>query len=96
MVVNLHGTLKEKRKPKVITDNLEIAEFVLNIDEDTDYPQPLLINAINDKIQILNKYAVGEKLMVRCHLRGREKEGRYYNSVTMFDMMNKNRELAND
>ena len=95
MVVNLNGTLKEKRKPKTINDNLEIVEFVLNIDEDTDYPQPLLINAINDKIEILKKYEIGEKLMVRCHLRGREKEGKYYNSITMFDMINKNREQGN-
>lgn len=95
MVVNLNGTLKEKRKPKAITPNLEIAEFILTIDEDTDYPQPLLINAINDKIEVLKKFEVGEKLMVRCHLRGREKEGRYYNSITMFDMINKQREQSN-
>lgn len=95
MVVNLNGTLKEKRKPKAINDNLEIAEFILTIDEDTDYPQPILINAINDKIDILKKFEVGEKLMVRCHLRGREKDGRVYNSVTMFDMINKTREQSN-
>lgn len=95
MVVNLNGTLKEKRKAKVISDNLEIVEFVLNIDEDTNYPQPLLINAINDKIEILKKYEVGEKLMVRCHLRGREKDGKYFNSITMFDMINKSREQGN-
>lgn len=95
MVVNLNGTLKEKRTPKAINDNLEIAEFILVIDEDTDYPQPLLVNAINEKIDVLKKYEVGEKLMVRCHLRGRERDGKYYNSITMFDMINKTREQSN-
>lgn len=95
MVINLNGTIVEKRKPKSINDNLEIAEFILKIDEDTDFPQPILINAINDKMDVLKKYEIGEKVMVRCHLRGREKEGKYYNSITMFDMINKNREQSN-
>ena len=53
---------------------------------DEQYPQDILIEFVQDKCDILNKYAVGQSVKVGINLRGREwvspqGETRYFNSV---------------
>ena len=59
-------------------------EVVLTTEE--QYPQPLLIEFIKDKCDILNSYKVGDKVSISINLRGREWENaegekKYFNSV---------------
>jgi len=53
---------------------------------DEQYPQDILIEFVQDKCDILNKYAVGQSVKVGVNLRGREwtnpqGETKYFNSI---------------
>lgn len=50
------------------------------------YPQPLLIEFIKDKCDVLNDYKVGDDVKIGINLKGREwvspqKETKYFNSI---------------
>ena len=58
----------------------------LVVTTDEQYPQDILIEFVQDKCDILNKYKVGQEVTVGINLRGREwinPEGvaKYFNSV---------------
>ncbi|MEN8825653.1 MAG: DUF3127 domain-containing protein, partial [Wenyingzhuangia sp.] len=60
-------------------------ELVLTTDE--QYPQMLMIEFVQDKVDILDTYKVGQDVTVSINLRGREwinPEGvaKYFNSIT--------------
>ena len=59
-------------------------ELVVTTDE--QYPQMLMIEFIQDKVDLLNSYAVGQDVKVSINLRGREwinpqGEAKYFNSI---------------
>lgn len=59
-------------------------ELVVTTDE--QYPQMLMIEFIQDKVDLLNNYAVGQDVKVSINLRGREwinpqGEAKYFNSI---------------
>lgn len=59
-------------------------ELILMTNE--QYPQPLLIEFVQDKCEILNNYIVGQDVKIGINLRGREwvnpqGETKYFNSV---------------
>ena len=59
-------------------------ELVVTTDE--QYPQMIMIEFIQDKVDILNSYAVGQDVKVSINLRGREwinpqGEAKYFNSI---------------
>ena len=59
-------------------------ELVITTDE--QYPQMLMIEFIQDKVDLLNAYAVGQDVKVSINLRGREwinpqGEAKYFNSI---------------
>ena len=60
-------------------------ELVLTTEE--QYPQMLLIEFVQDKVDLLDQYQVGQDVTVQINLRGREwinPEGvaKYFNSIT--------------
>lgn len=59
-------------------------ELVVTTDE--QYPQMLMIEFIQDKVDLLNSYVVGQDVKVSINLRGREwinpqGEAKYFNSI---------------
>ena len=59
-------------------------ELVVTTDE--QYPQMLMIEFIQDKVDLLNSYTVGQDVKVSINLRGREwinpqGEAKYFNSI---------------
>jgi hypothetical protein len=82
--MELTGTIKVIRPTQQITDAFKKREFV--IETAGEYPQPILLEMVQDKCDVLNKYAVGQQVTVAINLRGREwtnKEGevKYFNSI---------------
>tara|TARA_R110000796_G_scaffold147536_2_gene264296 strand:- start:608 stop:964 length:357 start_codon:yes stop_codon:yes gene_type:complete len=66
------------------TGNFAKRDLVVTTDE--QYPQMILIEFVQDKCDILNKYKVGDSVKVGINLRGREwvnPEGvaKYFNSI---------------
>jgi hypothetical protein len=77
-------------KIKVIGNQQQVSQtFVkreLVVATDEQYPQSILIEFIQDKVDLLDKYKVGDNVTVSVNLRGREwispqGEVKYFNSI---------------
>jgi len=79
--MDLQGTIKHIIDPVKVSDKLTKQQMVLTIDEDTKYPQNIAIEFLNDKIDILKKFKINEKVSVGINLRGNEYNGKYYNNI---------------
>lgn len=60
-------------------------ELVVTTDE--QYPQMIMVEFLQDKVDLLNSYKVGQDVKVSINLRGREwinpqGEAKYFNSIT--------------
>ena len=66
------------------TNNFKKRELVLETFE--QYPQPIMVEFVQDKTEILNKYSEGQEVKIGINLRGREwvnpqGETKYFNSI---------------
>ena len=60
-------------------------ELVITI-PDGNYPQDICIEFHKDRADLLNGLAVGDNVMVTFNLRGREYNGRYYNTLVAWKL----------
>ena len=86
MTIEIKGTVKVLNDTEQVTDKFAKKEVVLTIDQDSKYPQDISIQAINDKISLLDSVNVGDSITIVANLNGRESKGRYYNSLTIFKL----------
>lgn len=79
------GTIKLIKPTESIGDRgFKKREFVVHTEE--QYPQDILIELVQDKCELLNNYAEGQKVTVSINLRGREwtnakGEVKYFNTI---------------
>ncbi|WP_373691668.1 DUF3127 domain-containing protein [Chryseobacterium sp. WG14] len=89
--MELHGTIKSIGEIQTFGSGFQKREFVLLTNE--QYPQPVSIEIIGDKIDILDPYKVGDNVMVGINIRGREwvspqGDTRYFNSIVAWKLQN--------
>lgn len=82
--MEITGTIKTIKNTQTITDAFKKREFV--VETHGEYPQPILIEMVQDKCDLLNKFGVGQDVTVSINLRGREwtnpqGEVKYFNSL---------------
>lgn len=83
--MELQGTVKKIGETQTFASGFQKREMVLLTDE--QYPQPILIEFLSDKIDLLQNVKEGESVKVGINIRGREwtnqqKEVKYFNSIT--------------
>ncbi|MCT4181916.1 DUF3127 domain-containing protein [Elizabethkingia anophelis] len=83
--MELTGTIKKKGSIQTFGSGFQKAELVLLTEE--QYPQPILIEFLSDKTDLLNSVNEGDKVKVGINIRGREwqspdGEVKYFNSIT--------------
>lgn len=83
--MNLTGTIKKISDLQTFTSGFQKKELVLLTEE--QYPQPILIEFLSEKTDLLNGCSVGDKINVFINMRGREwtspqGEVKYFNSIT--------------
>ncbi|HAY3545122.1 TPA: DUF3127 domain-containing protein [Elizabethkingia anophelis] len=83
--MELTGTIKKKGSIQTFGSGFQKAELVLLTEE--QYPQPILIEFLSDKTDLLNTVNEGDKVKVGINIRGREwqspdGEVKYFNSIT--------------
>lgn len=76
----IKGAIKLINEVKVISDKFSVREFVITT-PDAKYPQDIIFQLTNDKMDIIKPYGVGQVVEVSYNLRGREFNGRYYNTL---------------
>ena len=83
--MELQGTVKKIGETQTFASGFQKAELVLVTEE--HYPQPILIEFLQDKIDLLQNVKEGEIVNVGINIRGREwknpqGEVKYFNSIT--------------
>lgn len=70
------GTIKRIEALKVISETFKSQELIVTTEE--QYPQTLSIQFAQEKTDLLNNYAPGQKVKIEISLRGKEviKEGK--------------------
>ena len=76
----IKGAIKLINPIKVISDKFSVREFVVTT-PDEKYPQDILFQTINDKMDVLESLGAGQQVEVSYNVRGREFNGRYYNTL---------------
>jgi hypothetical protein len=79
----LKGKLILKSEPRQISDKFRVMDFVIQT-PDEKYPQSIQFQVMNDRIQEMDKFTMGEELEVTFDLRGREYNGKYYNTLNAY------------
>lgn len=84
MSLELTGTIKAISETQTFASGFQKAELVLVTEE--QYPQPINIEFLQDKIHILDPVKVGDTVMIGINIRGREwtspqGEVKYFNSI---------------
>lgn len=83
--MEIQGTIKVIEETKTYGSNgFRKRELVVTTDE--QYPQHLLVEFVQDKTNLLDKFQVGQQVKVSIDLRGREwvspqGETKYFNSI---------------
>ena len=83
--MELQGTVKKIGETQTFASGFQKREMVLLTQE--QYPQPIQIDFLSDKIDLLNNVSEGESVKVGINIRGREwtnpqGEVKYFNSIT--------------
>lgn len=83
--MELQGTVKKIGETQTFASGFQKRELVLLTQE--QYPQPISIEFLSDKINLLDNVSEGETVKVGINIRGREwtdpqGEVKYFNSIT--------------
>ena len=83
--MELQGTVKKLGETQTFASGFQKRELVLLTEE--QYPQPIQIDFLSDKIDLLNDVSEGESVKIGVNIRGREwtnpqGEVKYFNSIT--------------
>ena len=91
MGFQIGGRLHVIHEAKQITERFRKREFVVEIDDNSRYPQMVMFQLTGDRCEQLDGYQVGEEVKVEFSLRGREwnspsGEVRYFNSLDVWSL----------
>ena len=89
MTVDLKGTIKVIYAEKVVNETLKKVEMVITIDESTEYPQDIIVQVINSRIDLLKNFQSGFKVLAKCNLKGKANvSGKYFNQLNLWEINN--------
>ena len=77
--LTMKGAIKLINPVKVISDKFSVREFVITTAD--KYPQEVIFQTVNDKMDIITPYGQGQEVTVSFNVRGREYNGKYYNTL---------------
>jgi hypothetical protein len=83
---SISGKLIVKNDTEQIKDTFRKRDFVIS-DEDSQYPQEISFQLVQDKCDLLDAYQVGQNIKVNFNLRGRSwqnpqtQEMKYFNTL---------------
>jgi hypothetical protein len=77
--LTMKGAIKLINPVKVISDKFSVREFVITTAD--KYPQEVIFQTVNDKMDVIAPYGQGQEVTVSFNVRGREYNGKYYNTL---------------
>lgn len=90
--MELTGTIREIKSTQTFASGFQKREFILLTEE--QYPQPISIEVMGDKIDIIDAFKPLDRVTVGINIRGREwtspqGEIKYFNSITAWKITRK-------
>lgn len=79
--MNIKGKIKQIGETVAVSDKFRKREIVVTIDADTKYPQHVTFQVSQDKCESLDNLKVGYEVVVEFNLKGREWNGKYFNTL---------------
>ena len=64
-----------------------VLDVVITIDDLGKSPQDIVATLKNEKIDLIKGFTKDTRVIGRCFLNGREKDGKYFVSLAMFDLI---------
>ncbi len=85
------GILKVKFDTNVVSERFKKRDFVLTVEPGSPYPQHVTFQLVQDKVNILDNFNVGDEVKVLFNLKGREwtspqGEIKYFNTIDAWRM----------
>ncbi len=82
--MEIEGTIKKIEETQQITNTFRKRGVVVTTEE--QYPQHIMVEFVQDKVDLLNNFTEGEKVTIGINLRGREwtspqGEVKYFNTI---------------
>lgn len=89
--MEVKGKILEINDTQQISDRFQKREFVIEYAENPQYPEYVKFECIQDKVSMLDDYAVGDEVTVFFNLKGRKwtdpkGEVKYFNSLQAWRM----------
>ena len=78
----MKGAIKLINSVKVISDKFSVREFVITTAD--KYPQEVIFQTVNDRMDVIAPYGQGQEVTVSFNVRGREYNGKYYNTLDAY------------
>lgn len=91
MRMEIGGRIHKIEETKQITERFRKREFVLVLEENSEYPQYVLFQLTGNRCEKLDDFRDGDEVRLQFNLRGREwtspkGEIRYFNSLDVWDL----------
>ena len=80
--MELKGTIVKIGDIEHISDKFSKREIV--IQTSGEYPQKISCQVSNAKNNLFDNYSVGEEVTAHINIRGREQNGKYYNTIEIW------------
>jgi len=80
--LTMKGAIKLINPVKVISDKFSVREFVITTAD--KYPQEVIFQTVNDRMDVIAPYGQGQEVTVSFNVRGREYNGKYYNTLDAY------------
>jgi len=80
--LTIKGAIKLINPIKVISDKFSVREFVITTAD--KYPQEVIFQTVNDRMDVIAPYGQGQEVTVSFNVRGREYNGKYYNTLDAY------------
>ena len=81
--LTIKGVIKLINPINVISDKFSVREFVI-VTGDAKYPQEVIFQTVNDRMDVIAPYGEGQQVEVSFNVRGREYNGKYYNTLDAY------------
>lgn len=85
MELQVTGKIKVIEPTKQVSEKFSVREFVLTI-PNGEYPQDVAFQLSQVRCAFMDNYKSGADVTVKFNLRGREYNGRYYNTLDVWDV----------
>ena len=87
MSYDITGRVKLLQEPQTFGSGFTKREVVIVV-EDGKYPQEINIEFVQDKVGLLDDVRAGDEVTITFDIRGREYNGRYFNSLSGWKLEN--------